>query len=155
MHPGSTGNQGSKAKQVNLNALILNSGSYKTLLSHCDDGRKEANCSIILSLYVSPVVLISKGDVIQKSPLKKKKKRNGIFGNSPVIQWLGLHAFTARAWVQSLVGELRSHKPFSVGKKKKKKITIVYSLIPDVANNYHMPGIILGPFTYLTLQSIF
>lgn len=70
MHPGSIDNQGSKAKQVSLNALILNSGSYKTLLSHCDGGRKEANCAIILSLYVSPVVLISAGDLIQKSPLK-------------------------------------------------------------------------------------
>ena len=27
------------------------------------------------------------------------------------VQWLGLHAFTARAWVGSLVGELRSCKP--------------------------------------------
>ena len=41
------------------------------------------------------------------------------YGNSSVVQWLGLHAFIAVACVQSLVGELRSHKPASVAKKKK------------------------------------
>ena len=30
---------------------------------------------------------------------------------SLAVQWLGLSTFTARAWVQSLVGELRSRKP--------------------------------------------
>ena len=30
-----------------------------------------------------------------------------IFGNSLVVQWLGLSAFTAGGWVQSLVRELR------------------------------------------------
>ena len=34
------------------------------------------------------------------------------------VQWLGLSAFTARAQVQSLVGELRSHKLHGVTKKK-------------------------------------
>ena len=33
------------------------------------------------------------------------------------VQRLGLHAFTSRAEVQSLVGELRSHKPSSWAKK--------------------------------------
>ena len=31
-------------------------------------------------------------------------------GNSLAVQWLGLGAFGDVAWVQSLVGELRSHK---------------------------------------------
>ena len=35
--------------------------------------------------------------------------------------WLGFQAFTAVAQVQSLVGELRSHKLCSSAKKKKKK----------------------------------
>ena len=35
-----------------------------------------------------------------------------------MVQWLGLSTFTAVTWVQSLVGELRCHKP--CGKKKKK-----------------------------------
>ena len=40
-------------------------------------------------------------------------------GNSLTVQWLGLGAFTAVAWVQSLVGELRSRKPHSATKKTK------------------------------------
>ena len=39
-------------------------------------------------------------------------------GNSLAVQWLGLGAFTATVGVQSLVGELRSHKPPGVAKKK-------------------------------------
>ena len=39
-------------------------------------------------------------------------------GNSLVVQWLGLSALTAGAQVQSLLGELRSCKPHSAGKKK-------------------------------------
>ena len=42
------------------------------------------------------------------------------FGSSLVVQWLGLSAFTAVARVQSLVGQLRSHKPSGEAKKKKK-----------------------------------
>ena len=41
--------------------------------------------------------------------------------SSLVVQWLGLSAFTAVAWVQALVRELRSHKLPSMAKKKKKK----------------------------------
>ena len=37
-------------------------------------------------------------------------------GNSRAVHWLGLSAFTAGARVQSLVGELRSHKPRNVAK---------------------------------------
>ena len=39
-------------------------------------------------------------------------------GSSLVAEWLGFWAFTAVAWVQSLVGELRSHKSCGVAKKK-------------------------------------
>ena len=42
-------------------------------------------------------------------------------GNSMVVHWLGLGAFTAVAQVQFLVRELRSHKPRNVAKGKKKK----------------------------------
>ena len=41
-------------------------------------------------------------------------------GNSLAVQWLGLHAFTEVARVQSLVGELRAHKPCDVAKNKTK-----------------------------------
>ena len=37
------------------------------------------------------------------------KKKSGL-ENSLVVQWLGLHASTAGAQIQSLVGKLRSHK---------------------------------------------
>ena len=37
-------------------------------------------------------------------------------GNCLPVQWLGLCTFTA--WVQSLFGELRSHKMFSVANKQ-------------------------------------
>ena len=38
--------------------------------------------------------------------------------DSLAVQWLGLLALTARTWVQSLVGELRSHKMRGAAKKK-------------------------------------
>ena len=41
-----------------------------------------------------------------------------ILVNSLGVKWLGLSAFTAVAQVQSPVGELRSHKPSSIAKKK-------------------------------------
>ena len=41
------------------------------------------------------------------------------FGNSLVVQWLGLGSFTARAQVQTLVGKLKSRKPCGAAKKKK------------------------------------
>ena len=37
-----------------------------------------------------------------------------------MVKWLGFWTFIATAQVQSLVQELRSHKPCSAGKKKKK-----------------------------------
>ena len=39
------------------------------------------------------------------------------WGSSLVAWWLGFWAFTAMARVQSLVGELRSHKPCGAAKK--------------------------------------
>ena len=43
----------------------------------------------------------------------------GRAGSSLVVQWLGLCSVTARAWVQFLVGELRSYKQCSTTKRKK------------------------------------
>ena len=37
-----------------------------------------------------------------------------------VIQWVGLHAFTAKGTTSISSWELRSHKPCGVAKKKKK-----------------------------------
>ena len=47
-----------------------------------------------------------------KEEFKSKTQHQG---NSLAVQWLGLGTFTARAWVQSLVRELRSHKPRGMG----------------------------------------
>ena len=55
----------------------------------------------------------------QNSLEEAKKNERG--GNSLAVQWLGLGAFTSVAWVQSLVGEVRSCKPRGTAKKKKKK----------------------------------
>ena len=38
--------------------------------------------------------------------------------NSLAVQWLELPIFTAMAWVQSLMGELRSHKLLREAEKK-------------------------------------
>ena len=43
----------------------------------------------------------------------KSFSKEEFLGNSLAGQWLGLGAFTARALVRSLVGELRSYKPHS------------------------------------------
>ena len=42
---------------------------------------------------------------------------------SLAIHWLGLGAFTAGGQVQSLVGELRTRKPYSMAKGEKKTHT--------------------------------
>ena len=41
-------------------------------------------------------------------------------GDSLVVWWLGLCSFTARAWVQSLVGELGSYKLCSMTRRQRK-----------------------------------
>ena len=51
-------------------------------------------------------------------------------GTSLEIQWLGLDAFTSVAWVQSLVGELRSRKPH--GMARKKRIILHISLLKSI-----------------------
>ena len=48
--------------------------------------------------------------------------------NALVVHWLGLHIFTALAWVQSLVRKLISHKICGKAKKKKKKRTALCSI---------------------------
>ena len=41
--------------------------------------------------------------------------------NSLIAWWLGLGAFIALPWIQSLLQELRSFKPSSAARKKKRK----------------------------------
>ena len=52
-------------------------------------------------------------------PILVRNKSDCMWGNSLVVQWLGLGTFTGGACVQSLFGELRSHKPHCEAKKKK------------------------------------
>ena len=53
-----------------------------------------------------------------KADINLKKKK---LSNTLAAQWLELDAFTAGAWVQSLVGKRRFHKPCGMEKKKKKQ----------------------------------
>ena len=52
---------------------------------------------LLLIMTLSSLLLISYNEFFKN------------LGSSLVVQWLGLSAFTAMAWVQSLVWELRSH----------------------------------------------
>ena len=49
-----------------------------------------------------------------------------LFRNSLAVQWLALSTFTAEGLVQSLIRELRSHKPRGVGKGKEKSGPSLY-----------------------------
>ena len=53
---------------------------------------------------------------LSKDILPSKERKLGDFPGGPVVRTC---AFTAVAWVQSLVGELRSHKPHSVTQTNK------------------------------------
>ena len=48
-----------------------------------------------------------------------------IFRNSLAVQWLRIGTFTAVAWVQSLVGELRSCKLHNSAKNNNKNLHIL------------------------------
>ena len=50
-------------------------------------------------------------------------------GNSLVVQQLGLGALTAMAQVQSLVGELRYHKPCDADTQKKHYTCLNFALV--------------------------
>ena len=60
------------------------------------------------------------------------------FVNSLAVQWLGLSASTAKAAVQAMVRELRSHQLCSVAKNKNKKNRTknpqTFSSVPDLPN---------------------
>ena len=59
---------------------------------------------------------------MQPKSEKKKKIKNtikqGVPREFPGHQWLRFQIFTAEAWVQSLVGELRSHEPGGMAPQK-------------------------------------
>ena len=59
-----------------------------------------------------------------KKPLKCTIQK-GEYGISLAVQWLVHGGFTAVAWVQSLVKELRSYKPRGAQKQKKYMVWVV------------------------------
>ena len=65
----------------------------------------------------------------------KKHTSNNPLGNSLAVQWLGPGAFTARAWVQSLVEELRSCKLHGAAINKKKNKNKSHLIV----RNYILP----------------
>ena len=49
-------------------------------------------------------------------------------GHSLLVWWLGLALSLPRAWVQSLVGELRSHKLRDMAKKKRLQLKMTFQI---------------------------
>ena len=54
--------------------------------------------------------------------MKKINDLSREFPGSKVVRML--HSHYRGVWVQSLVGEIRSHMPWGTAKKKKKKLTV-------------------------------
>ena len=77
-------------------------------------------------------------------PQPKKRERIFSWGNSLVVQWLGLDAFNAGPWVQSLIRELRFWRLQGVTEKKKKKTillshqTFSMSFIGNICKDVHL-----------------
>ena len=71
--------------------------------------------SASLDILASESLLTLAPTCVRIQGLAQVLMNRSLVGTSLLAQWLGLHV----AGVQSLVGELRSHKPFSVAKKKK------------------------------------
>ena len=66
-----------------------------------------------------------------------------------MASWLGPSAFTALARVQFLVRELRSHKPHSVAKKKKKKtcqMSVSLFFVSDSGTHLPFAWVRAGPW---------
>ena len=57
-------------------------------------------------------------------------------GNSLVVYWLGFQAFTIMAGDQSLVRELRSHKPRCIAKKVHTQKRVIKIIRHQVIRNF-------------------
>ena len=66
-------------------------------------------------------LILNNGCVYKKKPKTNQKSNNNKKENFLVVQWLGLHASNAGAWIQSLIRKLRYHRPRSEAKKKTKQ----------------------------------
>ena len=71
--------------------------------------------------------------------MKCTSSKNVARGNSLVVQWLGLTISLPRALVQSLVGELKSHKSQSVTKIKQSVASNVSVTLLQISGLVGMP----------------
>ena len=80
--------------------------------------RTSMTCGILVSRpRIKPSLPALEGRILTTG-LRGVAAKTTRWENSLEVQWLGLCIFTARARVQSLVRELRSHKPLSSAKKR-------------------------------------
>ena len=86
------------------------------------------SCLTHIVKWLPTIISLVTSIISYRYKIKEKK-----FGNSLVVQWLGLGGFTPGAWLWSLVGELRYHKPHDAAKKKKKKF---FSLVMGTLSIY-------------------
>ena len=80
-------------------------------------------------------------------------KNPQIQGNSLVVQWLGLHAFSAEGPSSSLLWELRSCKPHSVTQKSTFTLVCNRPYHPSLELS-HLPKLKLYPHETLTPQPL-
>ena len=75
-------------------------------------------------------------------------------GSSLIACWLGFRAFTAVAWVQSLIRELRSHKPNQKKKKEEwKEKNIIKCRQIDISKYFRIITIPQMPWDTITLSN--
>ena len=90
--------------------------------------------------------MTSLSKLVNNSWLSSGKKVDSNLRNSQVTQWLEFWTFTAVALTQSLVGELRLHKPCSMAKK---------TPTPKSPQASFCMVHIAGKFSYTKMQKIF
>ena len=69
---------------------------------------------MIRELHINVPTPVSRG---QRQEDETSLNKSDPLGDFPVVQWLRLPAANAGVWVQSLVGELRSHMPWGTAKR--------------------------------------
>ena len=114
-------------------SCLENPHGQRSLAGYSPWGCKESDMTERLSTHTNGIIVlpsysfrfllrytILSWNLPKNSQIQFLFSRFYIWENSLVVQWLRLGAFTAVAQVQSLVGELRSHKLCGMAKKKRK-----------------------------------
>ena len=88
------------------------------------EARKYLSFCLIWYIDFREWLYLMKYSLDNSCPFQSKQLLFGKFclGHYLAMQWLGFSTFTPMAWIQSLVGELRSHKPYVVVRKTKKNL---------------------------------